>query len=134
LYQSFKKVGVYAIDVISYDESLLTMKTEAKRLVSFNRSPTWITPEFAAELAPQGRKTMYSEDQKAEWKKNPEKFLEFRKLVESGANRFFDLQVKDSQIQRDLFERFSKDMSSVLAKKEGLSSIIIPDFAVGCRR
>ena len=77
---------------------------------------------------------MYSEDQKAEWKENPEKFLEFRKLVESGANRFFDLQVKDSQIQRDLFERFSKNMSSVLAKKEGLSSIIIPEFAVGCRR
>lgn len=109
------------------------MVIEAKHLTSFNRSPTWITPEFGAEFAPDGRKTRYTEAQKDDWANSPLKFRDFRKAVEGSANRFFDLQLKGSEMQQQLFDRFTKDMSSILDKKN-LSNIIIPKFAVGCRR
>jgi hypothetical protein len=101
--------------------------------VSFNRSPTWITTEFGIEFAQEGRETRYSDAQKDKWALNPREFLEYRKKFESSANGFFDLQLKDSEIQKRLFEHFDKKMSSILDKKN-LSSLIIPKFAVGCRR
>lgn len=118
---------------IGFSRVAKTAAAEVDHLVSFNRSPTWITPEFAAELAPQGRQTLYSEAQKEEWRHDTDKFLNYRKTVEGGANRFFDLQLKDSDMQRQLFERFSRDMSEILDKKS-LGSIVVPKFAVGCRR
>jgi len=103
-------------------------------MTSFNRSATWITPEFAAEFAPEGRTAFFSERQKQIWSDNPQSFLTYRKKVESTMNKFFDLQFKDSDIQRDSFEIFGKTMRERLGDKDGLASKIVPNFAVGCRR
>ncbi|OAL56021.1 FAD/NAD(P)-binding domain-containing protein [Pyrenochaeta sp. DS3sAY3a] len=103
-------------------------------MVSFNRSATWITPEFAAEFAPEGRDVLISSEQQREWRDDPKAFLEFRKKVESTMNQFFDLQYKDSELQKDSFERYRLTMKHRLAKKPGLAEHLIPEFAVGCRR
>jgi hypothetical protein len=103
-------------------------------MVSFNRSATWITPEFAAEFAPEGRDVLISSDQQSQWRDDPKAFLEFRKKVESTMNHFFDLQYKDSDLQKDSFERYRLTMKHRLAKKPGLAKHLIPEFAVGCRR
>jgi hypothetical protein len=106
----------------------------AKHLISFNRSPTWITPEFAAEFAPEGRDTKFSDKQKASWAADPNAFLKYRKNVEATMNHFFDLQYKDSQAQKDSFNQFHDTMRNRLKSKDGLSEKLVPEFAVGCRR
>ncbi len=101
--------------------------------MSFNRSPTWITPEFAAEFAPDGKNTVFSDEQIATWVNDPESFLQYRKTVEGGGNGFFATQYKDSDLQRELFATVKATMERRLGR-EDLASILVPDFAVGCRR
>lgn len=103
-------------------------------MVSFNRSPTWITPEFAAEFAPEGRASLFTEEQKAQWAKSPNEFLKFRKEIENSGNKFFSLQFKNSALQEELFETSRAVMEKRLGGKKELASMIIPSFAVGCRR
>ncbi|KAH7397965.1 hypothetical protein BKA64DRAFT_624001 [Cadophora sp. MPI-SDFR-AT-0126] len=103
-------------------------------LFSFVRSPIWITPEFGGEFAPEGRNTMFTAEQKATWQSDSAKFLQLRKALEFGSQQTFSLQRKDSEAQKQLFARCKRDMSAILNKKEGLAEIMIPKFAVGCRR
>jgi hypothetical protein len=105
-----------------------------KHLVSFNRSATWISPEFAAEFAPEGRETAFSADQKAEWTNNPESYRKYRKTIEGAMNIYFDAQYKNSDYQKSVFKTMSDNMATRLSAKPELASIIIPKFAVGCRR
>jgi hypothetical protein len=103
-------------------------------LISFNRSPTWITPEFGADFALEGRETKFSEEQKQVWAKDPKAFLEYRKHIEGSMNQIFDLLVKDSQIQKDSFTKFRSNMKQRLGSKSHLVGKLIPNFSVGCRR
>lgn len=99
---------------------LFTQTAVTKRLTSINRSKTWITPEFAAEFAPEGRTAFFSETQKIKWENNKQEFLNYRKKVESTMNKFFDMQYKDSESQREAFENFSKTMKERLNYREDL--------------
>jgi len=123
-------------------------------MTSINRSKTWITPEFAAELAPKGRSTFFSELQKDTWENNKDEYLKYRKQVESTMNKFFDMQFKESDLQKTVFENFSKTMKERLGhNKELISKLgmysnlnpcnrvksltqyaLVPEFEVGCRR
>lgn len=103
-------------------------------MVSFNRSPTWITPEFAAEFAPEGRESVFSEEQKAHWTNNPKEFLEFRKKIENHFSNYFGHQFKNTPFQEKLYQHCRETMEKTLKGKPELASITIPSFAVGCRR
>ncbi|OAP58400.1 hypothetical protein AYL99_07490 [Fonsecaea erecta] len=110
------------------------IQPKVKHMTSFIRSSTWITPEFAAEFAPEGRTAFFSDRQKDEWAQNKDKFLEYRKKVESTMNKFFDLQFKDSTLQKDAYDNFRKTMRERLSRKPEIADILVPNFAVGCRR
>jgi hypothetical protein len=103
-------------------------------MVSFNRSPTWITPEFGAEFAPKGRDTLFSEEQKRAWMEDPESFIKYRKTVERAANNFFDMQYKNSPLQETMYGQFRETMRKKLGNKDDLAAKLIPKFAVSCRR
>jgi hypothetical protein len=105
-----------------------------KSLISFNRSRTWITPEFAEEFAPKGRHTLYTEEEKSQWERDPDAFLLFRRKIENSMNNFFDAQYKDSESQRKAVKCNRAGMAQRLEAKKGLAEQLIPDFAVGCRR
>ena len=91
-----------------------------KQLTSINRSKTWITPEFAAEFAPEGRAAFFSEIQKQGWETNTDKFHQYRKAVESTMNSFFPMQLKHSEVQKSAFENFQKTMKERLSHREDL--------------
>jgi hypothetical protein len=93
---------------------------EVKHLTSFHRSKTWITPEFAAEFAPEGRTAFFSEIQKEKWRNNKDEFLNYRKSVESTMNKFFDMQFKSSALQKAAYENFQKTMRERLGNDEAL--------------
>jgi hypothetical protein len=89
-------------------------------MTSINRSKTWITPEFAAEFAPEGRTTFFSELQMDHWEQNKDDYLDYRKQVESSMNSFFSMQFKDSDQQKMAFENFTKTMRERLGNDEEL--------------
>jgi hypothetical protein len=104
-----------------------------KKLASFNRTPVWISPELVADLAPQGRDTTFSVEQQEEWAKSPDKLLAYRKRAEATMNHFFDLQIKDSDLQKASFEATRDGMKAIIKSHE-LADKLIPTFALGCRR
>jgi hypothetical protein len=103
-------------------------------LVSLNRSPTWITPEFGTEFAPQGREQVFTEEQKQGWANDPKGFKEYRQHVETTMNQAFDLFHKESQLQKDAMQHFRTQMKQKLGKKGHLIDKLAPNFSVGCRR
>jgi hypothetical protein len=93
-------------------------------MTSINRSKTWITPEFAAEFAPEGRTAFFSEIQKDSWEKNKDEYLKYRKQVESSMNSFFNMQFKNSEVQKTVFENFTNTMKERLGHKEDLIKML----------
>ncbi|KIX98610.1 uncharacterized protein Z520_05911 [Fonsecaea multimorphosa CBS 102226] len=110
------------------------LRAVASHLISFNRSPTWITPEFGQEFAPEGREQVFTEQQKSAWASDPKGFLEYRKRVETTMNQVFDLFYKESQLQKDAMQHFRASMKQRLGDKGYLADKLVPNFAVGCRR
>src|SRR5579859_1870016 len=79
---------------------------EAAHLISFNRSPTWITPEFGENLAPsgKGREAFYPEEEKDRMREDPQYLLAYRKMLEDAMNGSFTLFKRDSPEQRGAME------------------------------
>lgn len=103
-------------------------------MVTVIRSPVWITPEIAADLAPEGRDTVYTEEQKKKWAEDPQEFLRFRKIIERSMNHLYEIHFKGSDMQRKMTDTFTRLMKDRLKNKPELADRLIPKFGVGCRR
>lgn len=114
----------------------LISNLDVLKLISFNRSPTWITPEFGESMAPQGggREAFYSEDEKEKMRSDPKYLQEYRKWLEDAMNATFSLFRKDAPAQKEAMIAFSQMMRNRLKNDERLCKLLIPDFGVGCRR
>ena len=107
----------------------------ASKVYVLLRSRTWITPALAQRFAgPPGTNKIFTEDEQKDWSEHPEKYLAYRKEIESELNARFRLYVKDSQAQKMGKKMTTDQMTSRLSKKPELVDELLPDFAVGCRR
>lgn len=106
----------------------------AKHMHTFHRSPTFVTPELALEMAPKGRDTIYSEERQQKWATDPEAFLAMRKKATHILNTGFEVIYKDSDAQKEMLEKIKSQMRARLAKKPELIPRLVPEFALGCRR
>ncbi|CAK7207280.1 hypothetical protein SEUCBS139899_010090 [Sporothrix eucalyptigena] len=106
----------------------------AKHLYCFYRSPAWISPELAEEIAPQGRDTIYTKEQQEAWANDPDAFLKLRKRATHILNDGFDIIVKGSDIQKEATQKSRELMETRLARKPELIEKLTPKFALGCRR
>jgi hypothetical protein len=120
--------------MISFRSDMLT-RGDVKKLISFNRSPTWITPEFGEDMAPQGggREAFYPASEIKRFQ-DPEYLLQYRKWVEDAMNATYYLFRKDSEEQKQAVEAFTLLMQARLKGDERLCRLLIPNFGVGCRR
>ncbi|GAD92007.1 flavin-binding monooxygenase-like family protein [Paecilomyces variotii No. 5] len=129
-----KRVGVIgagssAIQVVP------TIQPIVKKLISFIRSPTWIAPQFVGQIAPDGRATRYTEEQKEAFRKDPELIRKYRQEVDQALNARFRNFYKGSKEQKVAREIVEKSMREKLSKIDpALRDSLIPDFDVGCRR
>lgn len=105
-----------------------------KQLVTFIRSPTWITPEFSETIAANGRETKYTAEEIERFKTDKRYFLEYRKFVQNTGSSNYELFFKNSEKQRGAYKAFKQMMRERLQGNEELCEKIIPDFEVGCRR
>ncbi|KAH0835158.1 hypothetical protein AYO21_10319 [Fonsecaea monophora] len=109
----------------------------AEHLTNFIRNPTWISTSYAQAFAgPNGANFSYSEQQKEEFRKDPAKFLQYRKAIETDMNSNFAFSLKDSPQQALAVDGITKMMKARLgSRSEDLSDILIPtEFGFGCRR
>lgn len=98
-------------------------------VVNFIREPTWISPF----QIPGFEAKSFTEEQKIQFKKQPESHLEYRKAIERPANGFFPLFLADSDAQKQAFEHFQQGMKSAIPDPD-LQDKLTPQWNVGCRR
>ena len=112
-----------------------TIQPVAKSLTNFARSATWIAPQFVGRLAPDGRRTAYSEEQKSKFREDAEYLKQYRREVDHELNSRFPNFYKGSPRQKASRELVEKSMREKLAGMDSvLRESLIPDFDVGCRR
>ena len=105
-----------------------------KHLVSVNRSPNWITPEFGQAFAKDGRSTRFTAEEIQRFNTDKKYFLGYRKMVQNGGSATYPLYYKKSDLQKKVFEDFTELMRKRLDYNEELCDKLIPKFHVGCRR
>ncbi|KAH8662541.1 cyclohexanone monooxygenase [Xylariales sp. PMI_506] len=112
-----------------------SIQPDVKQLIACIRSPTWITPGFAQNHAgPGGTNFAFSEEQRREFRENPDIYNQYRKKIEGELNARFKFIIVDSEEQKMVRDLTTKAMQSKI-KDEKLADHLIPkDFAVGCRR
>ncbi|KIW96289.1 uncharacterized protein Z519_03358 [Cladophialophora bantiana CBS 173.52] len=112
-----------------------TIQPIVKSLISFTRSPTWIAPQFAGQMASDGRATTYTEEEKQKFLEDPEHLRKYRQEIDHLINARFPNFYKNSPAQKAAREIVEKQMRERLAKMDPeLREKLIPDFEVGCRR
>ncbi|CAG9953894.1 unnamed protein product [Clonostachys rosea f. rosea IK726] len=105
-----------------------------KQLTTFIRSPTWISPNFAAQFASaDGKNFTYSEEQLKDFE-DPEKLLAYRKKIEHDFNKLYKGLQYGSPEQEYFKEASLKIMNERLQGKKEFTEKLIPTWAFGCRR
>ncbi|RHZ62629.1 hypothetical protein CDV55_105871 [Aspergillus turcosus] len=112
-----------------------TIQPDVKQLVTFIRTPIWITASFAQSKAgPNGSNFVFSEEQKEKFRNEPEIYLKYRKEVEHELNSRFKFIIRDSPEQAEAVRFSINEMKRKLGENSPLLKYLIPTFAVGCRR
>ncbi|KAH6685981.1 steroid monooxygenase [Plectosphaerella plurivora] len=105
-------------------------------LTCFIRSASWVTGGFGQRFAGKnGTNFKYNEKQREILRNDPEKYLAYRKKIESELNSRFRFILNGSSEQKEARAFAEKDMRTKLASRPDIADLIVPkDFAVGCRR
>ncbi|KAK7430518.1 hypothetical protein QQZ08_003037 [Neonectria magnoliae] len=110
------------------------LQPKASRIINYIRSPTWISSNFSAELTPEGKNFQFTAEQKKEFREDPDKFFQMRKMTEHSLNQFFYAMLADSRQQKAVAKQYREDMEARLNHDPDLCAKLIPDWDVGCRR
>ncbi|KUJ11162.1 flavin-binding monooxygenase [Mollisia scopiformis] len=133
-----KRVGVIGGGSSSIQIVPNLQKVEGIQLSCFVRSRTWISNPFGdsamEKLGLDPAKLDFSPEQREEFANNPQRFLEFRKLIEVDGNTIHGVTFKDSDMQTEAVKSFRAMMKKRLAKKPEIVDALTPSFSVGCRR
>lgn len=104
----------------------------AKHVDHYARNKTWIAASWADDdrtVDPQ----WYEAERKAEFQ-DSDKYLVFRKDLETKYWRYFSSWFRGSKAGDDMRERFIQIMGRRTGQKTDLISRLIPDFSPNCRR
>ncbi|KAI9048091.1 hypothetical protein LZ554_007887 [Drepanopeziza brunnea f. sp. 'monogermtubi'] len=133
-----KKVGVIGGGSSSIQIVPILQKVEGVQMSCFVRSRTWISNPFGDDamkkLGIDPHDLNFSEERRKEFAENPEKLLEFRKVVEADGNTIHAVSFRGSEKQNQAMKSFRTMMADRLAKKPEILDALVPSFAVGCRR
>jgi len=91
---------------------------------------------MGSKFIPQGQKNLFFDaEQKKRWAEDPKEYLRYRKDVEKELNIRFPLFIRDTP-QQAIGQGFHHQRHEIgcLSSKPELQDILMPSFAVGCRR
>jgi cation diffusion facilitator CzcD-associated flavoprotein CzcO len=121
----------------------------AKSLITFMRSPTWISPPSSVKILdsfkqkaseiegtqPAGAQYVFTEEEKKRFREDPEYHLKFRKYLESGLNGSWQMFISGSDFSKGVRKAMTAEMNRRLGPgQEELKKKLIPTWAPGCRR
>ncbi|KAI5865404.1 flavin-binding monooxygenase [Durotheca rogersii] len=133
-----KKIGVIGNGSSAIQIVPNLQKVEGAHLSCFVRSKTWITNPFGEnvmrKLGLDPNKLEFSEEQRKEFATNPEKFFDFRRIIEVDGNTIHEVSIRGSAMQLGGIAAFAAAMRARLAKKPEIADFLIPAFGIGCRR
>ena len=107
---------------------------KVEHLTNFVRRPTYITPGLGSAIIGGKTQHIYSEEEKQRFREDPEALKQYRKKIQAGSNRSFDMFVKESAAQQAGRQQTADMMKTRLGDNEELASRLIPEWEVGCRR
>ena len=110
------------------------MVNKAAHLANFVRRATYITPGLGSAIIAGQTQYYYSEEEKKRFRENPGELKAYRKNIQAGSNRSFDMFVKHSEAQRRGREQTADMMKEKLRGDSELAAKLTPDWEVGCRR
>ncbi|KIY03064.1 uncharacterized protein Z520_01531 [Fonsecaea multimorphosa CBS 102226] len=112
-----------------------SIQPQVEKLYAYLRSPVWITAGFGAKhAAPGGVNFDYTEEQKAQFARDPSVLDTYCRDVEGELNKRFTLMHLDSVDQKSSRDFVAESMFQKLGGDERLSEHLIPKYALGCRR
>ncbi|KAK5126680.1 hypothetical protein LTR85_009614 [Meristemomyces frigidus] len=107
---------------------------KAAQLINFVRRPTYITPGLGSAIIGGQTQYQYSEEEKQRFRDDPQELKNYRKRIQAGSNKAFDMFVKHSSAQEEGRRQTADMMKQKLGGDEELASKLTPDYEVGCRR
>lgn len=130
-----KRVAVIGVGS-SGVQCIAAIQKKVSKLYTWVRSPIWITAGFAQQYAGKdGANFDYTDKQKQWLRDNPDKYLEYRKIIESELNQRFKFIIKGSEEAKEARSYSEDEMMRKLGQDPRLVDKVIPkDFNVGCRR
>ena len=128
-----KRIGVIG-NGSSAIQILPQVVEKAKHVTNFIRNPTYITPGLGSAIIGGQTQYYYSDEEKKHFRENPEELKKYRKKIQAGSNRAFDMFVKDSNAQEAGKKATADQMRSKLGGDEDLANKLTPEYEVGCRR
>ena len=106
---------------------LPTIQPHVKKVTTFIREPTWVSPVQGLE------QHVFSDSERLEFATKPGALVEYRKHIERGLNGQFGIFLKNTNVNSDTEAYFRKQMTEKL-NNEYLQERLIPNWHVGCRR
>ncbi|KAK4941427.1 hypothetical protein LTR10_018696 [Elasticomyces elasticus] len=106
---------------------LPTVQPHVKKLTTFIREPTYVSPVQGLE------QHVFTPQELHDFAHKPGALLEYRKNVETGLNGQFSLFLKGTRTQNDTRAYMIEQMKQKLNDKF-LEEKLIPDWSLGCRR
>lgn len=106
----------------------------AKHVTNFIRRPTYITPGLGSGIINGAEQYVYSEEEKRHFREHPEELKKYRKKIQAGSNRAFDMFCKNSHAQDVARKDTADQMRKKLGGDEELAKKLTPEYEVGCRR
>jgi cyclohexanone monooxygenase len=106
---------------------LPAIKSQVTELVTFIREATWVAPPLGEAYQE------YSPEEQARFAKDKEYHIAMRKKSENAANGAFGMFHAGSKQQREVRAYMEGEMRTKLHNPD-LENVLIPDWAVGCRR
>lgn len=108
-------------------QTLPAILPKVKKVVSFNRSASWVFPT-------QGyAQRHYTDEEKQAFASDPKKLEEHRRELDSNLNSLFSIFFQDHPAQKAITSAMRDAMAEKL-KGSGLEDKVIPKWGVGCRR
>ncbi|EXJ70399.1 uncharacterized protein A1O5_06467 [Cladophialophora psammophila CBS 110553] len=110
------------------------MQPKVSKLVTYIRNPSWISINFCADKTIDGKNFSYTEEQRKEFRENPESHFTLRKELEASVNGFFFGMKTGHPFQQGLEAACKAQMGAILKDHPEMADKLIPSFHPGCRR
>jgi cation diffusion facilitator CzcD-associated flavoprotein CzcO len=100
------------------------------------REPTWISAPFAEQLSggPPGTNKKYTEEEKEEFRRDPEKLKKYRHDLAHAFNHFYEALIEGSKANKEAMKATKEMMEDRLKAQPELIEKLVPKWSLGCRR